>query len=71
MAMASKLGNEGSKDMEPARCSKKETGFINSSDQQDLISRRIRWFSGKRLLGKVSVGLVIMAGSRNEEDEEK
>lgn len=71
MAMEYKLGNEGSKDMEPARCSKKETGFINSRDQHDLISRRIRWFSGKRLLGKVSVGLVIMAGSRDEEDEEK
>lgn len=50
--MASKLGNEGSEDMEPARCSEKETGFINSRDQQDLISRRIRWFSGKWLLEK-------------------
>lgn len=59
MAMESKPLNEGSEDMELARSSEKETGFINCMDQQGFISRRIRWFSGKWLLGKVMVGMDI------------
>lgn len=59
VAMESKPGNEGSRDIKPVRSGGNVTGSINCRNQQGLVSRRTRWFSGRWLLGKVTAGLTV------------
>lgn len=63
VAMESKQGNDGIRDIKADRSIRKAIGFINCRDQQCLVSRT-RWFSGKWLLGKATAGLSINGNAK-------